>query len=289
MNTLANLQILSTSVDDVQPIQRFRLFTGEFHSRVTKLEFCWGIEKGELDLWSPLNSAISLKFEILVRANVARLFLDWELALIPTNEILKKLADTIEANIDGHIDQRRSCFEVLPPGEYEYDLVPLRMDPPNLLVIEDGSTSPRKLELASPHHPRLKLDVHPAFAVIHGAYKLYPDIHKSQRYYDPMLRVSMLCCERVPREFYARPDFRTLVRRHVSGQKDDQRSSESDESEDIPADADYPSEDGAIRIQSWLEAVPKSGLIVEQVSGKSGRSEADSFTDVWPNTSMEDI
>ncbi|KAJ3968863.1 hypothetical protein EV361DRAFT_951962 [Lentinula raphanica] len=280
---LANLQILSTSVDGVQPIQNFRLFTGPFHAQATDLEFFWGLEKGELDLWSPLNC-------ISVRADVARLFLDWELGLIPSHNVLKTLADTIEENIDSPIDQRRCCFEVLPPGEYEYDLVPLQKDSPcHLFVIGDGSNPSQQLDLDLPHFPRVRLNVHPAFAFVHAAYQLYPSVHENRQYYRPMAWLSILCCERASREFRARPDVRVLPR-HVLGQEDDQNSSEFDDSEDIPEDDDYPIEDGAIRIHSWLEAVPKSAP-VEEVSGKSGMSEAEeSTTNTWQDSeSREDF
>ncbi|KAJ3968865.1 hypothetical protein EV361DRAFT_387503 [Lentinula raphanica] len=261
--TLANLEVLSTSVEDTQPIQRFRLFTGRFYANVTKLEFCWGLEKGELDLWSPMNC-------ISVRADIACLFLDWELALIPTNEILQNLSDIIVANLDGHIDQRRCCFEVIPPGEYEYYLVPLKKDPPTVFVLGNGngSTSPQKLEFSSPHFSRVKLNIHPAFAVVHAGYEMYSSIHKHQPYFRRMGIISGLCCEPIPQEFRARPDIQYLSSR-ISGRGDDRYSSESDDSVEIIEDVDCSGEDDGVRIQSWLESLPPSAPAVEEVLAKS--------------------
>ncbi|KAJ3820461.1 hypothetical protein F5880DRAFT_1615566 [Lentinula raphanica] len=275
---LVNLEALSTSSQNTQPIQKFRLFTGASHSNIIDLEYFWGLERGELDLWSPLNC-------ISVRADVACLFLNLELALIPNIEVLQKLSDTIEENADsGHVDERRCCFEALPPGEYEYNLVPITNDPPCLFVIGNGSTSPQRLELAPPHYPQVKLNVHPAFAVAHNAYRLYPSVHEDCPYYDPISRIRVMCCERIPQEFCARPTIQFLPSR--SGREDDQRSSESDDSEEIIEDDDYSGQDDGIRIQSWLGAVPKSISVVEEVSGKS---EGEFSKNAWRNSLVEDV
>ncbi|KAJ3967529.1 hypothetical protein EV361DRAFT_486831 [Lentinula raphanica] len=87
-DALINLEELSTCEENTQPIQSFRLFTGEFYCGITALEYHWGLEKGELDLWCPLNR-IS--------------------ALVPTVEVLQTLANTVEANFLNPTDQRRSC------------------------------------------------------------------------------------------------------------------------------------------------------------------------------------
>ncbi|KAJ3710730.1 hypothetical protein C8R42DRAFT_690758 [Lentinula raphanica] len=222
---LASLEVLSTSVEHTQPIQKFRLFTGASHSSIIDLEYFWGLEKGELDLWSPLNC-------------------------------ISKLSDSIEENADSRrVEQRRCCFEVLPPGEYEYNLVPITNDPPCLFIIGNNSKSPQKLELTPPHYPQVKLNVHPAFAVAHNAYRLYPSVHEDCPYYNPISRIRVMCCERIPEEFCARPNIQFLSSR-LSGQQDDQHSSESDGSEEVIEVDDYSDEDDQVRIQSWLEAVP---------------------------------
>ncbi|KAJ3755390.1 hypothetical protein EV360DRAFT_85943 [Lentinula raphanica] len=247
---LASLEVLSTSVEHTQPIQKFRLFTGASHSssKIIDLEYFWGLEKGELDLWSPLNC-------ISVRADIACLFLNLELALIPNIEILQKLSDSIEENADSlSVDQRRCCFEVLSPGEYEYSLVPITNDPPCLFIIGNNSKSPQKLELTPPHYPQVKLNVHPAFAVAHNAYRLYPSFHEDCPYYNPISRIRVMCCEPIPQEFCARPNIQFPSSR-LSGQQDARHSSESDDSEEVIVD-DYSDEDDQVRIQSWLEAVP---------------------------------
>ncbi|KAJ3968997.1 hypothetical protein EV361DRAFT_379361 [Lentinula raphanica] len=104
-NASINLEDLSTCEENTQPIRSFRSFTGEFYCGITTLEYHWGLEKGEMDLWGPLN-------RIFVRADVAPLFLDWKLALVPTVEVLQKLSETVEHNFLMPTDQRRSCFEV---------------------------------------------------------------------------------------------------------------------------------------------------------------------------------
>ncbi|KAJ3834038.1 hypothetical protein F5878DRAFT_697528 [Lentinula raphanica] len=203
-----------------------------------------------MDLWGPLN-------RIFVRADVAPLFLDWKLALVPTVEVLQKLLETVEHNFLMPTDQRRSCFEVLPPGEYEYDLIPVEKDPPTLFLIRNGSTSPQKLDLAYPQYPHVKLNVHPAFAVVHGIYQQYPSVHGGHLYFRLMSLITAVCYSSIPREFRdARPSIQLLPRRS-SGQEDDKISLESDDSERILQD-DCDSDSEAVGIRSWLEAVPRS-------------------------------
>ncbi|KAJ3723063.1 hypothetical protein C8R42DRAFT_25082 [Lentinula raphanica] len=280
-DALINLEDLSTCEENTQPIQSFRLFTGEFYCgeyQITALEYHWGLEKGELDLWCPLN-------RISVRADVAPLFLDWELALVPTVEVLQTLANTVEANFLNPTDQRRSCFEVLPPGEYDYDLVPVRKNPPNLFLIGNSSSFHQRLEFAHPHFPRVKLNVHPTFAVVHGVYQLYPSVHRNRPYFTIMSVITAVCYSTVPRDFQTRPNTQLLPRR-ISGQDDDQRSFESDDSEEIIEDDDYSGEDDGVRIQSWLEGVPKSISLVEEVSGKS---EGECSKNSWRNSPVKGV
>ncbi|KAJ3821698.1 hypothetical protein F5880DRAFT_1580058 [Lentinula raphanica] len=54
-NASINLEDLSTCEENTQPIRSFRSFTGEFYCGITTLEYHWGLEKGEMDLWGPLN------------------------------------------------------------------------------------------------------------------------------------------------------------------------------------------------------------------------------------------
>ncbi|KAJ3739738.1 hypothetical protein DFH05DRAFT_1512619 [Lentinula detonsa] len=245
-----DLKALSTCTEDSQPIQSFRLFTGLFFCAITELEFYWGLEKGELDLWSPLN-------RISVRADIGRLILSWELALVPTDEVLRTILYVAKDNRKRDIDQRRNCFEALPPGEYEYSLVPVQKIPPRLFLIKDHTNSFEKLDIIPPHYPRVKLNVHPVFAVVHGAWQLLQDIHEDLPFFDMMSRVTTAYCALIPREFRARRP-RT---------REDQQSAESDDSGNTIEEDDYSSEEEAIRIYSWLESTTTTSVpAVEQVS-----------------------
>ncbi|KAJ3990634.1 hypothetical protein F5050DRAFT_1716741, partial [Lentinula boryana] len=240
-----NLEVLSTCAENAQPIQSFRLFTGIFYCEITELEFYWGLEKGELDLWSPLN----------LRADVGRLILSWELALVPTNEVMHTILYIAKDNRKRNLDQRRRCFEVLPPGEYEYSLVPVQKIPPSLFLLKDHSTSPEKLEIVPPHYPKVKLNVHPVFALVHGAWQLLQDFHEDLPFFDMMSRVTTVYCGMISREFYAREPCID----------EDQRSFESDDSGHTIEEDDYSSEEEAIRIYSWLESTTTTSVpAVEQ-------------------------
>ncbi|KAE9399889.1 hypothetical protein BT96DRAFT_1100677 [Gymnopus androsaceus JB14] len=139
--SLPNLKILSThaSVDDLKPINSFRLFTEYIFFQTTHLEHMWGLEKGQLDLWSSLNHI---------------------------SEVLDQMMELIQFNKNCSLNERRRAFKVLPPKKYEYRLITVT-DPPPTIFASGLTSCVEPLLCIYPDFPLVKLNVHPAFAMIH--------------------------------------------------------------------------------------------------------------------------
>ncbi|KAE9392028.1 hypothetical protein BT96DRAFT_944942 [Gymnopus androsaceus JB14] len=222
---------LSTSplVENLQPVQTICLFTDNPRYSATNLEYSWGLEKGKLDLSSKLN-------QVSVRADVAQLLMNNEIMLIPTSEMLDKMVEYTDSVIASKLDQRPRCFEVFPPGKYEYRLFSVIDQAPSLFVQHSASFD--RLDCVYPDLPLLTLDVHPFFAMMHSARAVLKVENRGLSFYEPFSIMLTMYAIATPVAF----------RQHPSSDSGSVSSVESDDTEY------YGGEEEDRKIYCWLES-----------------------------------
>ncbi|KAE9383314.1 hypothetical protein BT96DRAFT_1009370 [Gymnopus androsaceus JB14] len=227
-------EALSTSphVENLQPIQTICLFTDTLRYSATNLEYSWGLEKGKLDLSSKLN-------HVSVRADVAQLLKNREILLIPTSEILDRMVEYTDSVIYSEIDQRPKCFEVFPPGKYEYRLFSGTDQAPALFV--QLSTGFDPVDCVYPNLPVLTLDVHPFFAMMQSAKGVMKVVNRGLPFQKPISMMVAMYSVITPLEFRQRPSI-------------DSGSLTSGDSGDTEYTLSYDSEEEDLKIYSWLES-----------------------------------
>ncbi|KAI5886897.1 uncharacterized protein SCHCODRAFT_0237694 [Schizophyllum commune H4-8] len=126
---------------------------------IEHFEYYWGMQKGELDLESPLNH-IELRLDMSERLRSG----DW--TLIPTPETLGSMLRMAEYNKTAPIHARKHYLLEFPAQEYEYDVIPLCMleeKPPTLYV--HGGARPKTYRPPYKDLPRIRSSAHPFFVV----------------------------------------------------------------------------------------------------------------------------
>jgi len=249
--SLLTAEALSTSshVENLRPVQTICLFTDTLHYSITNLEYSWGLEKGKLELSSQLN-------QVSVRTDVAQLLKNREVMLIPTSEMLDKMVEYTNSVIRSDIDDRPRCFEVFPPGQYEYRLFSANDQVPTLFV--QHSTGFDRLDCVYPNLPVLTLDVHPFFAMMQSAQGVLKMVNRGLSFYKPILRMLAMYSAITPVEFRQRPSS-------------DSGSVTSVESGDTDY---YDSEEEDLKIYSWLEStkerLPEVEVTFNEADGHKG-------------------
>ncbi|TRM63454.1 hypothetical protein BD626DRAFT_402475 [Schizophyllum amplum] len=130
-----------------------------FLTQMEHLEYYWGLQKGELDLATPLN-------HIELRSDMAEMMNDLKWALMPTHETLEAMNALSDFNKAAGIGSRKLYTEELPDVEYEYEFVPLSMlhiDRPTLYF--SNGTKLKTLHAPYSKMPRIKSRAHPFFVV----------------------------------------------------------------------------------------------------------------------------
>ncbi|KAI5886946.1 uncharacterized protein SCHCODRAFT_02672135 [Schizophyllum commune H4-8] len=205
--------ILSTSVStqkdiDALPIVNYRLVdfdTNLYRRQIEHFEWYWGLQKGELDLSTPLNH-IKLRSDMVERLDKK----EW--TIIPTKRTLDTINALSDFNKTADVHKRRRFTEVLPEQEYEYDFVPLRIakgDRPSM-YLKRGSTT-KTINKAYSKMPRIKSRAHPLFVIFHtdndilSAYDSIPEA-KEERLFGMTHAVLNRWLDRPPIEFLVGPD-----------------------------------------------------------------------------------
>ncbi|KAF8890872.1 hypothetical protein CPB85DRAFT_260438 [Mucidula mucida] len=153
MSSLASL----TTSPDMQPLEDY-CFSPRA-KEIYKMEYYWGLSRGELELESALN-------RITVRADVKKLLEQEQYALIPTQDTLQILYDLHDCNQERAHDDRRVFTEVLPIGEYNYHLVPTSASSPSIQSTDCSTPSSKSTQLF------VRSYVHPAL-VIAATYPMF--------------------------------------------------------------------------------------------------------------------
>ncbi|KAI5886967.1 uncharacterized protein SCHCODRAFT_02602676 [Schizophyllum commune H4-8] len=159
--------ILSSSVStqkdmDALPIVNYRLInfdSGLYRRQIEHFEYYWGLQRGEIDLSSPLN-------HVQLRSDMAERMDRSEWALLPTKRTIDTINALSEYNKSADLHERKRFTEELPEQEYEYEFVPLHIakrDRPSI-YLKRGSTS-RSINKAYSKMPRIKSHAHPLFVI----------------------------------------------------------------------------------------------------------------------------
>ncbi|KAI5829523.1 hypothetical protein K523DRAFT_372860 [Schizophyllum commune Tattone D] len=162
--------ILSSSIStqkdmDALSIINYRLInldTGYYRRQMEHFEYYWGMEKGTLDLSTPLN-------HIQLRSDMAERMDNSEWAILPTKKTLDTIKALTEYNTTAGMKKRKHFTEELPEQEYEYDFLPLcltKRDRPSL-YLKRGSTV-RTIKKAYSKIPRIRSRAHPLFVIFHA-------------------------------------------------------------------------------------------------------------------------
>ncbi|KAL1668212.1 hypothetical protein GGF50DRAFT_124141 [Schizophyllum commune] len=157
--------ILSSSIStqkdmDALSIINYRLInldTGYYRRQMEHFEYYWGMEKGTLDLSTPLN-------HIQIRSDMAERMDNSEWAILPTKKTIDTIKALTEFNTTAGTHKRKHFTEELPEQEYEYDFLPLcltKRDRPSM-YLKRGSTV-RTIKKAYSKVPRIRSRAHPLF------------------------------------------------------------------------------------------------------------------------------
>ncbi|KAL1660229.1 hypothetical protein GGF50DRAFT_91419 [Schizophyllum commune] len=144
------------------PVTNFRLVDldpGLYRRQIEHFEYYWGLEKGQVDLTSPLNH-VELRQDM---AEKLKEECDW--VLMPTQETIRAVHSMAEYNMTAGLRARKNIMKELGQGPFEYDFVPLYLlqSRPQVYV-KDGSRIKAK---RTPYKamPRLRSQAHPLFVV----------------------------------------------------------------------------------------------------------------------------
>ncbi|KAL1750762.1 hypothetical protein FB107DRAFT_294363 [Schizophyllum commune] len=170
--------ILSSSVStqkdmDALPIINYRLIdfdvtvgctvltfdSGLYRQQIEHFEYYWGLQRGEIDLSSPLN-------HVQLRSDMAERMDKSEWTLLPTKRTIDTINALSEYNKSADFHKRKRFTEALPKQEYEYEFVPLHIakrDRPSM-YLKRGSTT-RTINKAYSKMPRIRSHAHPLFVI----------------------------------------------------------------------------------------------------------------------------
>ncbi|KAL1699941.1 hypothetical protein EV121DRAFT_215234, partial [Schizophyllum commune] len=128
--------------------------------QIEHFEYYWGLQKGDIDLESPLN-------HMQLRADMSERLRQREWVCMPTPKTLRAIYDMAQHNKIASPHERRHCLEELPALEYEYDFVPLHLLKRGghpLLYVKHGSST-KAIRAPYNYMPRIRSLAHPLFVV----------------------------------------------------------------------------------------------------------------------------
>ncbi|KAL1734970.1 hypothetical protein EV714DRAFT_268241 [Schizophyllum commune] len=141
------------------PIVNHRIIAldkGEYRRQKEHFEYHWGMQKGELDLSSPLN-------HILLREDMVAALKDLEWTLMPTKEVLDTMYEMAEYNKIADVRSRKHFLKELPEGEYEYNIVPLYYLKHRTTLYADLGDRVKAYRTPYKTLPRIRSRAHPFF------------------------------------------------------------------------------------------------------------------------------
>ncbi|KAL1751076.1 hypothetical protein FB107DRAFT_279017 [Schizophyllum commune] len=143
------------------PVTKFRLVDldpGLYRRQIEHFEYYWGLEKGQVDLSSPLN-------HVELRQDMAEKLEECDWVLMPTQETIRTVHALAEYNMNAGLRARKDILQELGQGPFEYDLVPLYLlqSRPQLYVTDGSRVKAKRAPYKS--MPHLRSQAHPLFVV----------------------------------------------------------------------------------------------------------------------------
>ncbi|KAL1690259.1 hypothetical protein GGG16DRAFT_103265, partial [Schizophyllum commune] len=132
---IASQDISSKRNMDSVPLVDYRLMdldAGKYKRQVEHYEYYWGLQRGQLDLETPLN-------HLQLRSDMAKKLDEQEWVIVPSQETMDAMIALSRYNQSREVDSRK----VLPEVEYEYEFVPLYINEQRRpsLYIKQGNTT----------------------------------------------------------------------------------------------------------------------------------------------------
>ncbi|KAL1714078.1 hypothetical protein EV715DRAFT_210276 [Schizophyllum commune] len=139
---------------------------GRYRRQIEHFEYYWGLQKGDLDLSSPLN-------HIRLRADMAEGLTNLQWVLIPTQDTLRRIRQLAEYNQLADMDTRKHCLKELPGKLYEYDFIPLYYNKYGraTLYVNRGKTT-KTVRPPYTSMPPIRTRAHPLFVAYMAKHKL---------------------------------------------------------------------------------------------------------------------
>ncbi|KAL1754367.1 hypothetical protein FB107DRAFT_249532 [Schizophyllum commune] len=159
---IASQDISSKKNMDSVPLVDYRLMdldAGKYKRQIEHYEYYWGLQRGQLDLETPLN-------HLQLRSDVAKKLDKQEWVIVPTQETMDTMIALSRHNQSQDVDSRRAFTEVLPEVEYEYEFVPLYISEqrrPSLYIKQGNTTTVVRPPFTQ--MPRIKSRAHPLFVI----------------------------------------------------------------------------------------------------------------------------
>ncbi|KAJ4469299.1 hypothetical protein J3R30DRAFT_3739387 [Lentinula aciculospora] len=251
---------LSSNVEDLQPVQQFCFY--KLNMLTPQHEYHWGLQYGELNQDKYCNLG-----NISVRGDIARLFSEKAITLIPSEDTVNAIWEVSHYNLEKStsVRDRQRCFDALPIQPYQYRLVAstVKQHTQMPLFSFDSQTSTfQQFDYPYNSLPIFTLDAYPFHSIMHSSKVVSSESH----YYVGLCRTAWT--------FTKSRSFRR------PGDEDD-KSSDSSSSGSIFAlpsprsdislsfveycysthDADVSSKQAANRVSSWLESLPTEKLL----------------------------
>ncbi|KAI5886940.1 uncharacterized protein SCHCODRAFT_0237716 [Schizophyllum commune H4-8] len=159
---IASHEISSKKNVDSLPLVNYRLTdldADKYKRQIEHYEYYWGLQKGQLDLNTPLN-------HLQLRSDMAKKLDKQEWIVVPTKENMNAIIALSRYNQSQDVDSRRPFTEVLPEVEYEYEFVPLYINEqrrPSLYIKQGNTTT--IMHPPFDQMPRIKSRAHPLFVI----------------------------------------------------------------------------------------------------------------------------
>ncbi|KAL1713960.1 hypothetical protein EV715DRAFT_210573 [Schizophyllum commune] len=180
---------------------------GQYRRQIEHYEYYWGLEKGDINLESPLN-------HIQLRADMSERLKKREWVFMPTPDTLKAIHCMAVHNKTASIHERRHCLRELPAQEYEYDFVPLHLldcggHPP--LYVKHGRSS-RAIRAPYTSMPRIRSQAHPLFVIfmasriLNSSCALVMPEDQAKALMSPLSKIILCWLNEPPEEWYMGAD-----------------------------------------------------------------------------------
>ncbi|KAL1734980.1 hypothetical protein EV714DRAFT_268251 [Schizophyllum commune] len=180
---------------------------GQYRRQIEHFEYYWGLQKGDIDLESPLN-------HMQLRADMSERLRKREWVCMPTPQTLRAICEMAQHNKIAGSHERRHCLEELPSQDHEYDFVPLHLldcggHPP--LYVKHGRST-RAIRAPYNSMPRIRSQAHPLFVLFMasqilnctGALVMPEDQAKALM--SPLARIILCWINEPPEEWYMGAD-----------------------------------------------------------------------------------